>query len=115
MEVAVQKSPAGLYRPPEFNGTTRSDPLVTPPQTIISFPVHDATCPARYRGTSAPAAVALQVSVDGSYRPPVGRYLLPTRPPQTIISVPVHTAVLAVRGSGAFVTDIGVQLSVDGR
>jgi len=35
--VAIQLSVPGLYRPPVFN-----KPLLVPPQTIISVPVHTA-------------------------------------------------------------------------
>ena len=35
--------------------------------------------------------VAVQVSVPGSYLPPVSKRLVKSAPPQTIISLPVHT------------------------
>jgi hypothetical protein len=37
--------------------------------------------------------IAVQVSVTGSYRPPVFETPLLALPPQTIISLPVQTAV----------------------
>jgi hypothetical protein len=59
--------------------------------------------------------VAIQVSVFGSYLPPVFK---PTSggfsPPQTIISLVVHTAVWAKRAPGALVVLVAVQVSVFG-
>jgi len=62
-------------------------PLTSPPQTIISVPVHTAVCWSRAAGALV-VLVAVQLSVPGLYRPPVFKTL-----PQTIISLPVHTAV----------------------
>jgi len=75
----------GLYLPPVF----KKLPL-SPPQTIISLPVHTAV--GKNRPAGAPVVlVAVQLSVLGLYLPPVFKRLgLP--PPQTIISLPVHTA-----------------------
>ena len=58
--------------------------------------------------------VAPQVSVLGSYRPPVLIRLPLTRPPQTIISLPVHTAVCWYRAAGAPVVLVAVHVSVLG-
>jgi hypothetical protein len=58
-----------------------------PPQTIISVPLHTAVCPDRAVGALL-VLVADQLSVVGSYLPPVFVKL-----PQTIISLPVQTAV----------------------
>ena len=58
--------------------------------------------------------VAVQLSVPGSYLPPVFRSVETPTPPQTIISLPVHTAVCASRPSGALVMLVAVQLSVLG-
>jgi hypothetical protein len=63
--VAVQLSVLGSYLPPVFDA-----PLTTPPQTIISLPVHTAVCWVRGRGALA-VLVALQLSVLGLYLPPV--------------------------------------------
>jgi hypothetical protein len=58
--------------------------------------------------------VAVQVSVAGSYLPPVFTSLFPSFPPQTIISVPVQTAVCRYRPTGALVVVVAVQVSVLG-
>ena len=51
-------------------------------------------CGVKYRPAGALVVlVAVQLSVLGSYLPPVLRKLLLSAPPQTIISLPVHTAV----------------------
>jgi hypothetical protein len=63
-----------------------------PPQAIISLPVHTATWEKRAAGALV-VLVAVQLSVPGSYRPPVFKKPPPLPPPQTIISLPVHTAV----------------------
>ena len=57
--------------------------------------------------------VAIQLSVAGSYRPPVLKSWR-SDPPQTIISLPVQTAVCSARASGALVVLVAVQLSVVG-
>jgi hypothetical protein len=56
--------------------------------------------------------VAVQLSVPGSYLPPVLKELLAFVPPQTIIRLPVHTAVCRDRAAGALVVPVAVQLSV---
>jgi hypothetical protein len=55
--------------------------------------------------------VVVQLSVAGSYLPPVFVF---GEPPQTIISLPVHTAVCLARAEGALVVLVAVQLSVLG-
>ena len=63
-----------------------------PPQTIISLPVQTAVCCVRAAGALV-VLVAVQLSVPGSYLPPVFKAGATAYPPQTIISLPVHTAV----------------------
>jgi hypothetical protein len=63
-----------------------------PPQTTISLPVQTVVCPRRLEGALV-VLVIVQLSVVGSYLPPVFRTLVSSVPPQTIISLPVHTAV----------------------
>jgi hypothetical protein len=59
--------------------------------------------------------VAVQLSVLGSYLPPVLKKVpMKSPPPQTIISLPLHIAVGNVRPAGAFVMVVDVQLSVLG-
>jgi hypothetical protein len=62
---------------------------VVPPQTIIRLPVQTALC--RYRPPGAPVVeVGVQLSLAGSYLPPVG---CSGYPAQTTIELPVQTAV----------------------
>src|SRR4029077_12226147 len=89
----------GLYLPPVF----------TPPQTIISLPVHTAVCPLRAVGALV-VLVAVQLSVLGSYLPPVFKAMEVLLTPQTIISLPVQTAGGRVRSAGTFVILVGVQV-----
>jgi hypothetical protein len=65
--------------------------------------------------------VGVQVSVAGSYRPPVLRWKGPyppltilSFPPHTIMRVPVQTAVWAYRAVGVFTVEVGVHESVTG-
>jgi hypothetical protein len=58
--------------------------------------------------------VGIQLSVIGSYMPPVSAYPEESRPPQTIISVPVQTAVWLDLAEGALVVLVAIQLSVSG-
>src|ERR1041384_481991 len=55
--------------------------------------------------------VAVQLSVLGSYLPPL---FARNSPPQTIILLPVQTVVCNQRGEGALVKLVAVQLSVLG-
>ena len=64
--MAVQLSVPGLYLPPVFN----SYELSSPPQTIISLPVHTAVWLLRASGALV-VLVAVQLSVPGLYLPPV--------------------------------------------
>src|SRR5438445_11651884 len=62
--------------------------------------------------------VAVQLSVLGSYSPPVFNSWKPLSskyPPQTIISLPVHTAVCSARAEGALVIVVAIQLFAAGR
>src|SRR5437879_8259781 len=62
--------------------------------------------------------VAVQLSVLGSYSPPVFNSWKPLSskyPPQTIISLPVHTAVCSARAEGALVILVAIQLFAAGR
>ena len=86
--VAVQLFVFGLYRPPVFTPI----PLLIPPQTIISLPVHTAVCQYREVGVLM-VLVAVQLFVPGLYLPPVFNWFVLPDPPQTIIWLPVHTAV----------------------
>ena len=90
MEVAAQVFVVGLYLPPVFKLPTTLE--LRPPQTIMSLLVQTALCNCRASGTLV-VLVAAQLSVSGSYLPPVFNSLLSSNPPQTIISLPVHTAV----------------------
>src|SRR5205814_4284140 len=82
-----------------------------PPQTIISLSVQTATCDSRSAGALV-VLVGVQLSVLGSYLPPVLNG--PLNPPETIISLRVQTAVCWSRPAGAFVVLVAVQLSVLG-
>src|ERR1043166_3864767 len=87
--------------------------MSSPPQMIISLPVHNAECKLRPEGALT-VVVAIQLFVPGSYFPPVLTSLLPSYPPQMIISRSVHTAVCKSLGLGAFVVVVAVQLSASG-
>jgi hypothetical protein len=87
--VGVGVPDCAQYLPPVLN-LPRTPP---PPQIIISLPVHTAVCKVRASGALI-VLVAVQLSLPGSYLPPVLRTRgKPSSPPQTIISLPVHTAV----------------------
>jgi len=75
------------YLPPVFKAL----PLL-PPQTIIWLPVQTAVCRDRKSGALL-VLVAVQLSVPGSYLPPVFKSPWELCPPQTIIALPVQTAV----------------------
>jgi hypothetical protein len=66
--------------------------LLSPPQMIISVPVHTAVCDPRPMGAVV-MLVGRQVSVVGLYLPPVLKEMQQSIPPQIIISSPVQTAV----------------------
>jgi hypothetical protein len=86
----------------------------SPPQTIISLPVHTAVLPSRADGALV-VLVAVQLSVLGLYLPPVfSSKMLLLNPPQTIISLPLHTPEGLSRAKGALLVLVGVQLSVLG-
>src|SRR5262245_1230831 len=87
--VGVGEPACAQYLPPVLVNPR----LPSPPQTIISLPVHTAVCPSRLVGALI-VVVAVQLSVLGLYLPPVlMRLRFSSVPPQTIISLPVHTAV----------------------
>src|SRR5439155_27358362 len=65
--VGVGVGVAAQYRPPVFK---TPPPLSSPPQTIISLPLHTAVCQNRPSGALV-VLVAVQLSVPGLYRPPV--------------------------------------------
>ena len=58
--------------------------------------------------------VAVQLSVLGSYLPPVFKKNWLSNPPHAIISLPVQTAVCKYREEGALLELVDVQLSVPG-
>ena len=88
MLVGVQLSVPGLYLPPVSKSIAGQQN--TPPQTIISLPVHTAACESR--GESALLVlVAIQLSVSGLYLPPVLQSLnVESVPAHTIISLPLQ-------------------------
>jgi hypothetical protein len=90
--VGVGVPDCAQYLPPVLS----RPPTVPPPQIIISLislPVHTAVCKVRASGALM-VLVAVQLSLPGSYLPPVSTMRgKPSSPPQTIISRPVHTAV----------------------
>jgi hypothetical protein len=89
--LAVQLSVLALYRPPVLKSVTGQQK--TPPQTIISAPVHTAVCESRGDGALV-KLVAIQLSVLGLYLPPLFESPnVSSTPPQTIISLPLHTPV----------------------
>jgi hypothetical protein len=66
--VVVQVSVLGLYRPPLFNLQLLQHP--SPPQMIISLPVHTAVCDSRASGALT-VLVGVHVSLVGLYRAPL--------------------------------------------
>src|SRR5262249_30011362 len=81
-------------------------------QTIIWLPVQTPVWLTRTSGALV-VLVSVQLSVEGSYRPPV-LYMAEPCPPQTIILLPVQMAVCQYRASGALSVLVAVQLSVAG-
>ena len=108
VEVGVQESVTGSYRPPVLRLGLPS----SPPQATIRLPVQTAVCECLPLGAFE-VEVGVQASVPGSYRPPVLRGL-PFEPPQTTMRPPVQTAVCKYLPAGAFVVEVGVQMSVAG-
>src|SRR6266403_579644 len=80
---------------------------------IISLPVQTAVCQYRSEGALV-MLVAVQLSVLGLYFPPSLKTVMKGgssfNPPHTIISLPLQTAVCALRGEGALVVLMAVQL-----
>jgi hypothetical protein len=112
MLVGVQLSVPALYLPPVSKSIGGQQK--TPPQTIISLPVHTAARESRGEGALL-VLVADQLSAVGLYLPPVLQSLnVESTPPQTIISRPVHTPVCPARPSTSLGTLVAVQLSVLG-
>ena len=110
--VGVQLSVPALYLPPVLNSTPGQQK--TPPETIISLPVHTYARESRGEGALL-VLVADQLSAVGLYLPPVLQSLnVESVPPQTIISLPVHTAAWPTRPSTPFGTLVAVQLSALG-
>src|SRR3989442_632879 len=98
----------GSYFPPVLVTVT-----LTPPQTTMTFPAQTAVCD--WRAVGAPVVeFGVQLSIAGSYRPPVLRFPPNSAPPQTTITLPVQTAVWSLRAFGAAVVAGGVQLSLVG-
>src|SRR5258706_11087352 len=84
--------------------------LWLPPQTTIRLPVQTAVWNPRAAGAFA-VEVGVQVSVEGSYRPPVGV----DAPPQMIILVPSQTAVCPdLPPDGAPIVVVGLHASARG-
>src|SRR5207253_1368034 len=111
MLVGIQLFVPGLYFPPVFKPVLLA---ASPPQTIISVPVHIAVCEYRALGAFV-VLVDVQMFVAGWYLPPVfSTWLTPSSkwPPHTIISLPVHTAVCESRPCGELALLVAAQVSV---
>ena len=67
--VAVQVSAVGSYRPPVLKFTPGSEPF-QPPQTTMTLPVQTAVWACRPAGAFT-SEVGVQLSIAGSYLPPV--------------------------------------------
>src|ERR1041385_8628725 len=86
---------------------------------IISLPVHTDGKLSRPAGALI-VLVGAQLSVKGSYLPPLLKYwrvfvpLSKKDPPQMIISLPVQAAVWVPRPLGAFTLLVAIQVSVPG-
>jgi hypothetical protein len=99
--VGVGLGAAAQYLPPVFSvmlgsrsaswGRAVGVETASPPQTIISLPVHTAVCPNRAVGASL-LVIAVQLSLLGLYLPPVAKRKNGSNPPQTIISRLSQTA-----------------------
>jgi hypothetical protein len=92
--------------------TTFEGGTTLPPQTIISLPLQIAVDALRPVGAFV-AETGVHLSLDGSYRPPMLRYV-PSEPPHTIISRPVHTAACPDRPEGALRVEIDDHVSAVG-
>ena len=111
--VSVQLSVTGLYLPPSLSDMGVLPEIVIPPHRIISLPVQTIAGEERRKGALI-VVVTRQLSVTGSYLPPVAKGKLPAPPPHTIISVPVQIALWPARPTGALVVLVAVQVSVAG-
>jgi hypothetical protein len=86
--VGVQLSVAALYFPPVLKSIGGQQK--TPPQTIISLPLHTAARESRGEGALL-VLIADQLSAIGLYLPPVFVSLkVESVPPHTIISLPLQ-------------------------
>src|SRR5947207_12394666 len=108
MLVVIELSVVGLFLPPVFYG--RKFPP-TPPQMIISLPLHTAVWEYRASGAFV-GLVGIQLSVLGLYLLPVFTAPLSPDPPQMTISLSLHTAVWSARAVGALLVLVAVQLYV---
>src|SRR5262245_38374335 len=79
----------------------------------MRLPVQTAEWTYRASGAST-RLVAVQLSVIGSYRPPVFITDPKRTPPQTIMLLPVQTDVWKDRGDGALIADSDPQVSSRG-
>src|SRR4029453_5661628 len=104
LSVIVGEPDCAQYPPPVFKEVSQKwiPVLVHPPQTTISLPLHTAVGPIRAEGALV-VLVAVQLSVPGSYRPPVFKLFKKAPPPRRIISLPVHTALCPARAAGELV------------
>jgi len=85
-----------------------------PPQTIIPVLVATAACTSSPAGFPTEALVGVQVSVEGSYFPPLLSTLI-QRPPQTIIRPFEYTAEWNHRAIGAVEPAfVGIHVSLRG-
>src|SRR5262249_27018408 len=89
-------------------------PFESPPQIIISLPVHTAVLRNRPTGALPDMLVGIQISASALYLRPVSRKYgkLSELPPQTIISLPVQMVEPSVLGE--LIVLIVLQLSVTG-
>ena len=86
----------------------------SPPQTIISLPVHTAVCSSRLQARRQ-LLVGIQLFVVGLYLPPVFITLtLPSSAPDDHFTASPHGCVRGSRQSGALVVLVAVQLLVPG-
>ena len=88
--------------------------VVIPPQTIISLPVQHCRVPSRAAGALV-VLVAVQLSVLGSYLPPVFKFVEPlTLRPRRSFRCQSRLPCDRSRAAGALVVLVAVQLSVLG-
>src|SRR5215471_17794450 len=112
VEMGDQRSVAGSYRPPVLV-TWPSSPPSLPPQTSMRPPVQIAVCESLPFGALT-VEVGVQLSVTGSYRPPVLMSSALVKPPQISMRLLVQRAVCPALAAGALTVEIAVQLSPAG-